>query len=78
MPALDYVRKELGSPVTVHAGELRGKTAEAEDCIMIWTNTGQNLAYVIIGDIDKEEMIKIAEGVHTKVYKEEGDEDDEG
>ena len=77
-----HLEREAGSSETVmingNEGEFYGKTAEAEDCILIWTNTGQNLAYVIIGDIDKEEMIKIAEGVHTKVYKEEGDEDDEG
>ena len=71
---------ELSETVMIdgNEGEFYGKTAEEKECILIWTNTGQNLAYVIIGDLDKEEMIKIAEGVYTKVYQREGDEDAEG
>lgn len=77
-----HLERDSGSSETImingNEGEFYGKTSEAEDCILIWTNTGQNLAYVIIGDLDKEEMIKIAEGVYTKVYQKEGDEDYEG
>ena len=59
-------------------GEFYDKAAGEKDCMLIWSNTGQNLAYVLIGDLGKDEMIRIAEGVVTKVYVRSEVEDDDG